>query len=87
MKISIAQLNPTIGDIQGNLEKVKKSYQAAVESGADLLVCPEMVLTGYPPRDLLLKPKFVEDNLLALLFDPILFPHLPLFGLIALSLD
>ncbi len=51
MKITICQLNPTIGDIKGNLEKMKKVIQQ--NSGSDLVVFPELFLVGYPPRDLL----------------------------------
>lgn len=53
MKIAMAQINPTVGDISGNLHKVQEAYCHAVKDGADLLVCPEMVLLGYPPKDLL----------------------------------
>ena len=66
MKIALAQLNPTIGDIAGNLKKILEAYRRAAAMGADLVVTPELSLIGYPPKDLLLKPAFVADNLAAL---------------------
>ena len=66
MKIALAQINTTVGDFEGNLDLLKKAYQSAVESGAELVVAPELTITGYPPRDLLLKSGFIEGNLAAL---------------------
>ena len=66
MKFLLAQLNATVGDILGNEGLILDAYLEGVKSGVDLVVCPELMLTGYPPRDLLLKPKFVEENLAAL---------------------
>ncbi len=66
MKIAAAQINPTIGDIRGNLEKILTNIGRAKELGAQLVLFPEMCLTGYPPRDLLERPYFVEANLGAL---------------------
>jgi len=66
MRIALAQLNPTIGDIPGNLDRILQAYRRAVALGADLVVTPELSLLGYPPKDLLLKPRFVADNLAAL---------------------
>lgn len=60
MKIAIAQLNPTIGDLQGNADKILKVAQRAASEGVRLLLTPELSLCGYPPRDLLLHPSFVE---------------------------
>ncbi|MCC5640051.1 NAD+ synthase [Nostoc sp. CHAB 5844] len=60
MKIAIAQLNPTIGDIPGNAQKILQAAQQAVKAGARLLLTPELSLCGYPPRDLLLNPSFVS---------------------------
>ncbi|MDP5337272.1 MAG: NAD+ synthase [Nodularia sp. (in: cyanobacteria)] len=59
MKISIAQLNPIIGDLLGNAQKILSAAQAAAAKGARLLLTPELSLCGYPPRDLLLNPSFV----------------------------
>jgi len=66
MKIAAAQINPTIGDIAGNVEKILSSTARARELGAQLVVFPEMCLTGYPPRDLLERAYFVEENINAL---------------------
>ncbi|MEH2442389.1 NAD+ synthase [Nostoc sp.] len=60
MKIAIAQINPTIGDLLLNAQKIIEAAQRAASSGARLLLTPELSLCGYPPRDLLLNPSFVE---------------------------
>ncbi len=60
MKIALAQLNPTVGDIVGNAELISAAAQRARAAGADLLVTPELVICGYPPKDLLLREGFVE---------------------------
>ncbi len=60
MKIAIAQLKPTIGDLTGNAQKILAAAQQAAEQGARFMLTPELALCGYPPRDLLLKPAFVE---------------------------
>jgi NAD+ synthase (glutamine-hydrolysing) len=60
MKIAIAQINPTIGDLLFNAQKILEAAQRAASSGARLLLTPELSLCGYPPRDLLLNPSFVE---------------------------
>ncbi|PKQ15646.1 MAG: NAD+ synthase [Actinobacteria bacterium HGW-Actinobacteria-7] len=66
MRVALAQINPTVGDIQGNMARVMRAVQAADDQGAGITILPELVLTGYPPEDLLLKEHFVEDNLMAL---------------------
>jgi NAD+ synthase len=58
LKIALAQLNPTVGDIVGNVEKVKRAHAEASGKGADLVVFSELFITGYPPEDLVLKPAF-----------------------------
>jgi NAD+ synthetase len=63
MKIALAQLNPTIGDIAGNARRILAAYARGVALGADLVVTPELSLLGYPPKDLLLKPRFIADAL------------------------
>ena len=63
MKCLLAQVNPTIGDFGGNVAKIMEAYGQGIRAGADLVICPEMVLTGYPPRDLLLKSHFLEECL------------------------
>ncbi|MBD1920420.1 NAD+ synthase [Microcoleus sp. FACHB-831] len=61
MKIAIAQLNPTIGNLTGNAEQILEAAKQAADSGVRLLLTPELSLCGYPPRDLLLYPSFVES--------------------------
>jgi predicted amidohydrolase len=58
--LGLAQINPTVGDLDGNLEKVVAFIGKARAMGVDVLTFPEMVITGYPPEDLLLKPSFIE---------------------------
>lgn len=60
MKITIAQLNPTVGDIDGNLAKIKQTVVVASAENADLAVFPELFVTGYPPRDLLNRVSFIK---------------------------
>ncbi len=60
MKLAIAQLNPTIGDLAGNAQQILQAAQTAAEQGVRLLLTPELSLCGYPPRDLLLQPSFVR---------------------------
>ncbi|BFM40959.1 NAD+ synthase [Synechocystis sp. LKSZ1] len=60
MKLALAQLNPTIGDLAGNAQKILAQAQRAHQAGADLLLTPELALCGYPPRDLLLDPAFIQ---------------------------
>src|SRR4051794_4916256 len=58
LAIALAQLNPTVGDVSGNAEKVRRARVTAAEQGADLILFPEMFIAGYPPEDLVLKPAF-----------------------------
>jgi len=60
IRIAIAQVNPTVGDLEQNFQKIVTNIDLARQNGAQIVVFPEMVLTGYPPEDLLLKPDFVE---------------------------
>ncbi|MGB3671533.1 MAG: NAD+ synthase [Phormidesmis sp.] len=60
MKIAIAQINPTVGDLAGNAQRILEAASQAVELGADLLLTPELSLCGYPPRDLLMRPSFIQ---------------------------
>lgn len=60
MKIALAQLNPTVGDLESNAKKITHAITRARESGAALVVLPELVVCGYPPRDLLTVEGFVE---------------------------
>ncbi len=63
MKIALAQINPTVGDLTGNRRRVEERADEAARRGADLVVFPELVLTGYPPMDLLERDGFVRDQL------------------------
>jgi NAD+ synthase len=58
LAIAVAQLNPIVGDVTGNAEKVRRARQTAAADGADLVVFPELFIAGYPPEDLVLKPAF-----------------------------
>src|SRR5215207_5911370 len=58
--IALAQLNPTVGDVAGNLDKARAARAEAARLGADLVMYPEMFLAGYPPEDLVLKPAFQD---------------------------
>lgn len=60
MRIALAQLNTTTGDIPGNLARIREAYARAQGDGADVLVVPELALLGYPPRDLLLRPGVIR---------------------------
>ena len=58
LNIALAQLNPTVGDVAGNADKVRRARDRAAAEGADLVAFPELFLAGYPPEDLVLKPAF-----------------------------
>ena len=62
LRIALAQLNPTVGDLEGNMAKALATYQEAAQSGADLVVFSELFLPGYPPEDLVLKPAFANAS-------------------------
>ncbi len=66
MKIGVAQINPIVGDLDGNAEKIRGLAEEAFRLGCRLMVTPELALTGYPPEDLLLKPAFIQANKAAL---------------------
>ena len=66
MNIAISQINTTVGDFDGNCDKIVDAWRHADEAGAELLVLPELALCGYPPRDLLSKPAFLRQNQVAL---------------------
>ncbi len=63
VKIGLAQINATVGDLAGNSVKIREAYESLVARGAELVVTPELAVTGYPPRDLVFKSRFVPDNL------------------------
>src|SRR5262245_3946771 len=62
LRIAMAQINPTVGDLSGNARTIKACIKEARKAKADVVVFPELAVTGYPPEDLLLKPCFVADN-------------------------
>jgi NAD+ synthetase len=66
MKVALAQINTTVGDISGNEAKVLAAYAQSAAAGVDLVIAPELALTGYPPKDLALNEAFVSQNLAAL---------------------
>ncbi|MGK0184811.1 MAG: NAD+ synthase (glutamine-hydrolyzing) [Verrucomicrobiales bacterium] len=66
MKIGLAQINTTVGDLDGNAARIGDAYRSAVEQGAELVVTPELSITGYPPQDLVFKSSFVARNLAVL---------------------
>jgi NAD+ synthase (glutamine-hydrolysing) len=65
VRIAMAQINTFVGDIEGNVCKIRMYLQRAREVGADLVLFPELAVTGYPPEDLLLKPSFLRANVAA----------------------
>ncbi|MBI4883944.1 MAG: NAD+ synthase [Actinobacteria bacterium] len=66
LRIALAQINPTVGDLEGNVAKICAAYDEAETAGCDIVGFTELAVTGYPPEDLVLKPGFVADNLAAL---------------------
>jgi len=66
MKIGFAQINPTVGDLRGNCELIIGAYERLAAAGAELILTPELAITGYPPQDLVFKSRFVLENLAVL---------------------
>jgi NAD+ synthase (glutamine-hydrolysing) len=66
VRVALSQLNQTVGDLTGNVERIVADLGRAEQSSADVVVFPELAVTGYPPEDLVLKPQFVRDNMRAL---------------------
>ncbi|MBO3754478.1 MAG: NAD+ synthase, partial [Candidatus Brockarchaeota archaeon] len=62
MKVAMAQINSTVGDVEGNIGKIREYIKMAKERGADLIAFPELAVTGYPPQDLLLEKAFVKSQ-------------------------
>ena len=58
LAIAVAQLNPVVGDVAGNADKVRRARATAAGEGADLILFSELFISGYPPEDLVLKPAF-----------------------------
>ena len=63
MRIGIAQINPIVGDLRGNFDKILGAYERLAAGGAELVLAPELATTGYPPQDLVFKSRFVPQNL------------------------
>jgi NAD+ synthetase len=63
MKIGFAQINPTVGDLRGNFDRILSAYERLADAGAQLVLTPELAITGYPPQDLVFKSQFVPQNL------------------------
>jgi NAD+ synthetase len=66
MRIGLAQINSIVGDLRGNFEKVLSAYRALGAKGAELVLAPELAISGYPPQDLVFKSRFVPQNLEAI---------------------
>jgi NAD+ synthase (glutamine-hydrolysing) len=66
VRIALGQLNPTVGDLDGNVARMTEWAGKATAGDADVILFPELAVTGYPPEDLVLRPEFVRDNLEAL---------------------
>ncbi len=62
LRTALAQLNPVVGDIDGNVGRILEAWKAAAGAGADIVAFPELAVTGYPPEDLLFKPEFVAAS-------------------------
>jgi NAD+ synthase (glutamine-hydrolysing) len=62
LRVALAQINSTVGDFPGNVEKIERAISRAKDAGAALVVLPELAVCGYPPEDLLLRPRFLQDS-------------------------
>jgi NAD+ synthase (glutamine-hydrolysing) len=63
LRLGLSQLNPTVGDLDGNVRRIATAIERSRALGVDVLAFPEMMVTGYPPEDLLLKPSFIERSI------------------------
>ncbi len=63
MRVGLAQINTTVGDVWGNVEKMVGALERATDFGAELVAFPELAIPGYPPEDLLMRPSFIQENL------------------------
>ena len=66
VRLALCQINPTVGDLSGNVKKITDGIGRLVKYLPDIIVFPELAVTGYPPEDLLLNPHFIDDNIEAL---------------------
>jgi NAD+ synthase (glutamine-hydrolysing) len=62
LRTGLAQINTTVGDFTGNIDKIRQMYVRAKDAGVALLIFPELSVCGYPPEDLLLKKHFLAEN-------------------------
>src|SRR5665811_1826749 len=62
LRLALCQMNPTVGDLEGNAARIRAGIEAAKDAGAQLVLLPELALTGYPPEDLLLREHFLTDT-------------------------
>ena len=60
VRVALAQINPTVGDLAGNAKQIAEAAREAHAGGAALMIAPELALSGYPPEDLLLRPAFMD---------------------------
>src|ERR1051326_3473396 len=63
LRLALGQIDPTVGDLSGNVALMRRFIARAERAGADIAIFPELAITGYPPEDLVLKPAFVAENL------------------------
>jgi len=66
LRIALAQINVTVGDLEGNVARILAGIDQAKAQGANVVAFPELAIPGYPPEDMLLKPQFIDANLAAL---------------------
>jgi len=66
LRVAFGQINPTVGDLPGNANLILEAVSSAVQKNCDLIIFPELALTGYPPEDLVFKSIFIQDNIVAL---------------------
>src|SRR6266545_1305171 len=66
LRVGLAQINTTVGDLEGNVRKALEYVEHARDVGVDIVSFPELTVTGYPPEDLLLRSQFVQDNVKAM---------------------
>ncbi|MEM2074387.1 MAG: nitrilase-related carbon-nitrogen hydrolase, partial [Nitrososphaeria archaeon] len=62
MRFAIAQVNVTVGDLEGNMKKILDYLRKSADAGADIVIFPELAITGYPPQDLLFEKSFIKEN-------------------------
>ena len=63
LRLALAQVNPTVGDLDGNFRRIAADIERGRDEGVDVLAFPEMVISGYMPEDLLLKPSYIAGSI------------------------